>query len=167
MITKKDWQVFNFRENHSSRIPSDLQGDIIRECQHIRDRCSHLSVSTRHEIWGQYSQQLEQYREQVIALVGPRQADEILLTLYFGGKGSKQKRSFLLSCLSLLNKISRNFWTAHIDTLKGMGGTALVRSVQKRRWSKKARRKTIARKNRGKRISLSLPLMRSGRILRA
>jgi hypothetical protein len=44
----------------------------------------------------------------------------------------QQECSVSLPHLPLLNEISRNFWKVHIDTLKGMGGTALLRSVQRR-----------------------------------
>jgi hypothetical protein len=107
LMTKKDRQVFTLRENGRSSIPSDLQDAILRECQTIRNQCAHIYVGAHHEFWRQHYHRLEQYREQVIALVGQRQADEILVSLYFGGRVSKRERPFLLPSLAPLSAISK------------------------------------------------------------
>jgi hypothetical protein len=117
------------KENRSNSIPDDLQDALIRECQMIRNRHTYIHVSAQHEFWKQQYQSLEQYREQVIALVGPRQADEILLSLYFGGRVSKQERAFSILSLSTLNKIGKISWNTCIDRLKGIGEHVSLRSV--------------------------------------
>jgi hypothetical protein len=159
------------KENRGNIIPDNLQNALLQEYQTIKNQCSHIYVSAHHEWWRQQYQQLEQYRQQVIDLVGERRADDILLSLYFGGRVSKRKRFFSLPHFHISERPGKTSLNRYIDTLKRAIGEALARLAERMIWGRTRKRMQRTRNSptkkplplplhqrNGEKLSASLPL---------